>query len=81
MVGQIVRRPCTNDHFSLGLRAKGTGSIDICMHDPLYNGIDYLWRTIPGFRLLHDDTKAIISLLIFNGCLVSMAVLVLIRLS
>ncbi len=38
--------------------------------DPLYHLIDWTWRKTPGFRLLHDDTKAIISYLLFNLTLV-----------
>lgn len=38
--------------------------------DWLYNTIDWLWTEVPGFRSLHDDTKAILSYLAFNGMLV-----------
>jgi len=47
------------------------------MHDPLYNFIDWTWNHIPVFKELHDDTKAIISLLAVNGFLILIAILVL----
>ena len=51
-------------------------NIVITMNDPLYYLIDWSWRTIPGFRRLHDDTKACISLIAFNVGLVIFAVAV-----
>lgn len=34
--------------------------------DPLYRLIDWLWSTTPYFKELHDDTKAIVSYLLFQ---------------
>lgn len=47
------------------------------MHDPLYNFIDWTWNVIPVFKSFHDDTKAIISLLVFNGFLIIIAMFIL----
>jgi hypothetical protein len=78
MVGLIDRSPCTFDHFSQKLRGKRTESIVIDMRDPLYHLIDWTWRTTPGFKHLAEDTKACVSLLLFNALLVVVAVLVMV---
>jgi len=48
-------------------------------HDPLYDLIDWTWTNTPGFKHLHDDTKAIISYLLFNLTLVAGACFIILQ--
>jgi hypothetical protein len=43
-------------------------------HGPLYDLIDWSWRATPGFRLLNEDTKAIVTYLLFNSVLIACVV-------